>query len=184
MTRAFAFWRRLDTPGHDVCRLEELPAGWQLEGTAVFLHEGTPSRLTYRVACDARWVTRHGHVHGWLGDRAVDWTVMRTRHGSWTLNGNVVPGLERFVDLDFGFTPATNLQQLQRVQLGDGASADLPVAWLDVASQTLTELRQRYERRGEWSYWYESPTTGYTGLLELAANGFVRTYPGLWEMES
>jgi len=31
-------WRRLDTPGHDVCRLEKSDAGWKLEGVAVFLH--------------------------------------------------------------------------------------------------------------------------------------------------
>ena len=181
--RAYAFWRRLDTPGHDACRLEQLPAGWQLEGTAVFLHEGAPSRLTYRVACDTTWATRHGHVHGWLGDQTVDWTSLRTRHGSWTLNGNAVPGLETFVDLDLSFTPATNLQQLQRVKLADGESADVPVTWLDPTAGTLSELPQRYERRGESAYWYESPSAGYSGLLELAANGFVRTYPGLWEMQ-
>src|SRR5688500_13030093 len=128
--RAYAFWRRLDTPGHDACRLEQLPAGWQLEGTAVFLHERAPSRLTYRIVCDTAWVTRHGHVHGWLGDRTVDWTVLRTRQGGWTLNGNAVRGLETFVDLDLSFTPATNLQQLRRVKLADGESADLPVTWL------------------------------------------------------
>jgi hypothetical protein len=181
--RAYAFWRRLDTPGHDACRLEQLPAGWQLEGTAVFLHEGTPSRLTYRVACDTAWVTRHGHVHGWLGDRTVDWTVLRTRHGVWTLNGIAVAGLEALIDLDLSFTPATNLQQLRRVGLADGESADVPVTWLDPTVGTLAELPQRYERRGESAYWYESPTTRYSGMLELAANGFVRTYPGLWEME-
>ena len=28
-----------------------------------------------------------------------------------------------------------------------------------------------------------SPTAGYEATLELAASGFVRLYPGLWEME-
>lgn len=183
VTRAFAFWRRLDTPGHDACRLEEIPAGWQLEGTAVFLHESAPARLTYRIACDATWVTKHGHIHGWLGERTVDWTVLRTRHGAWTLNGSAVPGLERYVDLDLGFTPATNLQQLRRVALAEGESADVPVAWLDAAAGVLIALPQRYERRGRDTYWYESPSAPYEGLLEVAPSGFVRHYPGLWEME-
>jgi hypothetical protein len=182
-TRAFAFWRRLDTPGHDACRLEEIPAGWQLEGTAVFVHEGLPARLTYRVACDTTWATRHGHVYGWLGHRSVDWTVLRTRQGAWTLNGKLVPGLERYVDLDLGFTPATNFLQLSRVKLADGETAEFSVCWLDPSVDTLTTVPQRYERRGDAAYWYEAPTFGYKALLEIAENGFVRRYPELWEME-
>jgi uncharacterized protein len=184
MMRAFALWRRLDTPGHDACSLEATADGWQLEGTAVFLHEGTPARLAYLVACDAAWRTRHGQVRGWLGRQSVDLTVVRTIDGVWTLNDEVVPGLERYVDLDLGFTPATNLQQLRRVALADGESADVPVAWLDAPAGPLMMLPQRYERRSATTYWYESPSVGYTGLLELAPNGFVRRYPGLWEMET
>src|SRR5687768_2176604 len=138
MTRAFALWRRLDTPGHDACTLDDTADGWQLEGTAVFLHEGTPARLTYTVVCDAAWRTSHGHLHGWLGGQSVDVTVVRTTAGVWTLNGKVVPGLESYVDLDLGFTPATNLQQLRRVALADGESADVTVAWLDAPFGTLT----------------------------------------------
>jgi hypothetical protein len=183
MTRAFALWRRLDTAGHDACRLEELADGWQVEGTAVFLHEGAPARLAYQVVCDRAWVTRHGRVHGWLAEQLVDFTVGRTSGGVWTLNGEVVPGLERYVDLDLGFTPATNLLQLRRVALADGESADVPVAWIDAPPAGLTALPQRYERRDQLTYWYESPTADYAALLELAPNGFVRRYPGLWEME-
>jgi hypothetical protein len=183
MMRASALWRRLDTPGHDACMLEELVDGWQLEGTAVFLHEGASARLTYRVVCDNGWATRQGRVHGWVGAQSVDFTAVRTSGGLWTLNGEVVPGLERYVDLDLGFTPATNLLQLRRVALADGESADVPVAWIDAPPATLTALPQRYERRDQLTYWYESPSAGYSALLELAPNGFVRRYPGLWEME-
>jgi hypothetical protein len=183
VTHALALWRRLDTPGHDACALEQLADGWQLEGTALFLHEGGPARLTYRVVCDSAWATREGRVDGWLGERRVDFTVVRAPGGAWTLNGEVVPGLERYVDLDLGFTPATNFLQLRRVALGDGESADVPVVWIDAPPASLTVLPQRYERRDQLTYWYESPTAGYAGLLELAPNGFVRRYPGLWEME-
>jgi hypothetical protein len=95
-----------------------------------------------------------------------------------------VAGLESCVDLDYGFTPATNLIQLRRSSLAVGAAADLPAAWLDVAAGTLQVLPQRYERRGEASYWYESPTFSYAALLEVTNDGFVRRYPGLWELEA
>ena len=59
----------------------------------------------------------------------------------------------------------------------------MPVAWLDVTSGQLEVLRQRYERRSQWTYWYEAPRFGYAALLEVTPAGFVRRYPGLWEAE-
>jgi hypothetical protein len=173
----------VDTPGHDCCLLLPGEGEWSLYGTAVYLHDGIPARLTYHIACSPAWRTQHGRVRGWLGARLVEFRIARMAGGVWTLNGAIVPGLESCVDLDLGFTPATNLLQLRRVALADGQAADVPVAWLDVAAGTLELLPQRYERRGESTYWYEAPRFGYAALLEVAPAGFIRRYPGLWEAE-
>jgi len=178
---AVALWRRLDTPGHDACRLDPADGGWRLDGTAVFLHEGEPARIDYHVACDGRWRTERGHIRGFIGARTFDWRIGREASAAWTVNGVAVPGLEAYVDLDLGFTPATNLTQLRRVALAPGQAAQVPVAWIDAPDGVLQALPQRYERRSATTYWYESPTAGYAELLELAPSGFVRRYPGLWE---
>jgi hypothetical protein len=107
----------------------------------------------------------------------------RTNQGGWTLNSVAVPGLESCVDLDFSFTPATNLPQLRRIALAAGQTADVPVAWLDAAAGALTLLPQRYERRSGDTYWYQAPSLNYEGLLEVSSTGFIRRYPGLWEAE-
>jgi hypothetical protein len=179
----FILWRRLDAPGHDACCLEQTEGGWQLEGTAVFRENGVAALLAYRVRCDSAWRTQHGQVDGWLGAQPVSFTVARTTGGVWTLNDVPITGLENCVDLDFGFTPATNLLQLRRIDLSPGQSADVPVAWLDASSTTLEMVPQRYERRTEGTYWYESPRFDYDALLEVTPTGFVQRYPGLWEAE-
>jgi uncharacterized protein len=184
MTVASILWRRLDTPGHDACRLEKRDAGWQLEGTAVFRQGELPARLTYAVSCDLSWQTQHGHVYGWIGSRSIEISVERTAERGWTLNGGGVEGLASCLDLDFGFTPATNLLQLRRLALREGCAVDAPVAWLDVSAGTLEVLHQRYERRGEATYWYEARRFSYAALLEVTATGFVRRYPGLWEADA
>lgn len=182
MPAAAILWRRLDTPGHDTCCLEQTDAGWHLEGTAIFRHDAGPACIAYSVHCAANWQTMSGRVRGIVGDRRIDYAVVR--QGSvWTLNDAVVPGLEHLSDLDLGFTPATNLQQLRRVSIAPGQSVRLPVAWLDVDGGTLTELPQIYQRRGELAFWYQAPSFGYEGLLSLLSNGFVRSYPNLWEAE-
>lgn len=180
---ASILWRRLDTPGHDACRLLKLDAGWIVEGTAVFHEAGAPARLDYRVTCDLAWRTQRGQVEGWLGARSVKHTIIRTGDGEWTLDGRPVPDLGHCVDLDLGFTPATNLLPLRRLALAEGQAADAPAAWLDVSAGTLDLLFQRYERRAAAAYWYESPRSGYAALLEVAASGFILRYPDLWEAE-
>jgi uncharacterized protein len=181
---ASILWRRLDTPGHDACCLQEHDAGWELDGTAVFLDHGVPARLAYHVACDLAWHTQQGEVRGWLGVRSVELSIVRTTGGAWTLNGAVVPNLGSCVDLDLGFSPATNLLPLRRLALAAGRAADVPVAWLDVSAGSLDVLSQRYERRAEATYWYEAPRFDYAALLEVTPAGFIKRYPGLWEAES
>jgi hypothetical protein len=99
-------------------------------------------------------------VHGWLGARPLDLRITRTHDGIWTLNGQVVSHLDGCVDLDLGFTPATNLFQLRRVALQVGQAADVPVAWLDVPVGTLDPLHQRYERRADATIQLLRPSSG------------------------
>lgn len=183
MTVSSMLWRRLDAPGHDACRLVQLASGWRLEGTAAFHHEGAAACIAYRVECDRQWRTRGGAVAGWIGERPVDIRVERGASGVWQLDGQAA-GLDECVDLDLGFTPATNLFQLRRAGLVVGQAAGMSVAWLDVPDGGLSELRQRYERRDAYCYRYEAPRFGYEGMLRVGASGFVLAYPGLWEAEA
>jgi hypothetical protein len=177
---ASALWRRLDTSGQDACRLDPHGDGWRLAGTAVFAEGGVPASLAYEVVCDGQWRARHGRATGFVGARSLDVRFERTSEG-FRLDGAVVPGLSDCLDLDFGFTPATNLPALRRLSLEVGQSAEAPAAWFDAGAHELKRLPQRYERRSADTYWYESPTAGYAALLEFGPSGFVVRYPDLWE---
>jgi hypothetical protein len=183
MEHTSILWRRLDSPGHDACRLVPQDSGWQLEGVAVFLHDTGPAQVFYRVQCDLGWRTRQGEVHGWVGARPVSFRIARTLDGQWVGDESVAVSLEACVDLDFGFTPATNLLQLRRVALDVGQSAEVPVVWRDLPANTLRRLDQRYERRTETTYWYEAPAFGYAAMLQVHPSGFIEDYPGLWQVE-
>jgi uncharacterized protein len=177
----FAAWRRLDRPGCDAALLQRSDRGWLLRGAAAFDHEAGSAAVAYQVEVDGRWETKRGLISGFLGDQTVQHEIKRDSAG-WRLNGSRVEGFQHLVDLDYGFTPATNVLQLSRIALKPGQRAEVPVAWFDLDSASLTELPQRYERRSEASYWYEAPTVPYQALLEIAPNDFVQSYPGLWRL--
>lgn len=175
-----AFWRRLDQPGHDAARLFRSAQGWTLEGHAAF-HENGPTGLRYRVELAADYSTRSAMIEGQRSGKPFSHAFRR--EDDWTFDGKPAPGLGDLLHLDFGFTPATNLQQVRHAGLAVGEEAEIAAAWFDIGEAGLVRLPQQYRRIADDRYWYSSPTGGYEAVLEMAGNGFVRLYPELWEME-
>ena len=93
-------WKRLDTPGHDACRLVRHGDGWQLAGAAVFRHDGQPCQVAYDVRCDEAWRTRSALVAGWIGASAFEFEVQRRGEAGWFLNGVEQPDAASCVDFD------------------------------------------------------------------------------------
>ncbi|HXE58498.1 MAG TPA: putative glycolipid-binding domain-containing protein [Gemmatimonadales bacterium] len=174
-------WQRLDPPGTDECELVRLPRGWRVEGLAQFGAGRAAARLHYAVEADDAWRTRRAEVQGRVGEREIRLLAVRGAGDAWLIDGVPAPELQGLVDLDLGFTPATNLFPIRRLALEPGQGADAEAAWLDDERWTLRRLPQRYERRDERTYWYESPTAGYAALLTVTEDGFVSDYPGLWK---
>ena len=112
-------WERLDGPGRDVCTLRQTLEGWELEGAADFELDAQPASLRYEVRCSSDFRSLGGRVSGSLGSRSVALEISRSGE-SWALNGVDAPGLAECVDLDLGFTPATNWLPIRRLELADG----------------------------------------------------------------
>ncbi|HKA40773.1 MAG TPA: putative glycolipid-binding domain-containing protein [Burkholderiales bacterium] len=178
---AMFFWRKLDHPGYDSCRLLRLPNGWRLSGAAVFWDEARPCHFQYEVSVDDAWRTRGAKVSGYLGQRAIDLSIRSASAGCWQVNGSHKKGVTGCVDVDLGFTPATNLIALRRLSLRIGEHAEAPAAYLQFPEMRLVRLPQRYLRIGRTEYKYEAPTVGYAGTLHVLRSGAVTHYPGLFE---
>ena len=170
-------------PGLDTCLFCRRDTGWEINGIAKFRHEGVDTQLRYRLACDPEWRTRSGSVSGYTGTRELNTSIERRTNAFWAVGSQEISSLEGCAHLDFGFTPATNFPQIRVLALKTDQSAHLRVAWLDMPLTRLQILEQLYERRTALTYWYEAPSVGYSGLLEITREGFIRRYPGLWELD-
>ena len=178
-------WRRLDVPGHDAAALELGTTGAVLSGMAVFQEDG-PTALAYTVHADREWKTIEGRVWGWHGRKAIELKLRRDDAGAWTMNGAAFPSVQGCVDLDLSFTPATNLLPLRRLSLRVGQSAEVRSAWLEWPEVRLTPLVQRYARRSDTEYEYESDLPGgelFRSALRVQPEGWVQDYGGLWRAE-
>ncbi|HEX4892050.1 MAG TPA: putative glycolipid-binding domain-containing protein [Hyphomicrobiaceae bacterium] len=87
------------------------------------------------------------------------------------------------MDIEFGFTPATDYPQLRRMAMEIRQSKRITVAWMDVNSGELEPLPQNHHRAAAGAFDYESPQGPYEARLQIAPSGFVCVRPELWEME-
>jgi len=179
-TAAF-FWRKLDHPGHDSCRLFKLSDGWHLSGAAVFWDAGRPCHFQYEVVTDAAWKTQRAKVTGYLGNKAIDLCISSAGNQRWQVSGAPQKGIAGCIDVDLGFTPATNLIALRRLALKIGQRAEAPAAYLEFPKMRFVKLPQAYHRIGRTEYEYEAPTVGYSGMLQVSPSGAIVYYPRLFE---
>lgn len=173
-------WRRLDTEGHDACRLSRDGSEWVLNGAAVAREQSGLVSVSYRVICDARWVTKSASVFGWTESGEINLTINRDQNGTWRMNGEAIPATTGCSDIDLGFTPATNTVAIRRLDLQVGQRVDGVAAWLDDTDWSLKPLKQYYQRLGETTYEYGSPEHDYATELTVDAEGLVTTYPKFW----
>jgi len=177
-------WRRLDRPGHEAARLIRQPSGWQLSGSAVFLHEQQPCRLDYQIGCDAGWRTVSAHVSGWVGDETIAVEIKVDAAQRWYMNGEERLEVEGCTDLDLNFSPSTNLLPIRRLNLAISEAATVKAAWLRFPSFQLEPLEQVYRRLETTSYRYESAGGRFVTELQVDAAGFVTDYPNIWTRET
>ena len=177
-------WNRLDQKGLDACRIYAIAQGWTIEGVAIFGgHESAFASLSYRLLCESDWRTREAEVHGWIGGR--DWRLQLSRRpdGIWMANDRPIDPTGGLLDVDLGFTPASNTNAIRRLALGNGEKTETTAVWLDTADWTVKPLTQTYERISPKTYVYASPLHGYEAELQVDAFGIVLDYPGLWKAE-
>lgn len=184
-SRSHMRWRRLDVPGREDARVEQTPDGWRLTGELNVTEEGVPARLRYRIDCDGAWRTRSARIEGEMGGRPVRFDLAADGAGQWTRDGQPVPEVAGAMDVDLGFTPATNTLPIRRLALAVGESAPVRSAWLRFPELRLEALEQTYTRAAEHAYRYLADVDGepFTARLDTDAFGRVLRYEGLWEAE-
>lgn len=175
-----AHWQRLDIPGTDACRFTPTATGWTLTGAAVFDHSGASAVLAYRIDCDGRWLSERAEVTGWLGKQPYALRLERAGD-SWLVNGVPDKNLTGLLDIDLGFTPASNTNALRRLALAEGAQAETTALWLDTGDWQMKPLPQGYHRLRSDAYAYTSPTHGYEAVLLVDDFSAITDYPGLWQ---
>jgi hypothetical protein len=178
-------WRRLDVPGREDARLERTETGWRLSGELDVEEARVAAHLRYVIDCDVEWRTRSAAIEGEADGYPLQFALAADGEGHWTRDGTPVPELTGALDVDLGFTPATNTLPIRRLSLAVGGSGRVRSAWLRFPELRLEPLDQVYTRESERRFRYRAVVDGeeFTARLDTDPFGRVLHYEGLWEAE-
>ena len=178
-------WRRLDGSGREEARTERAAEGWRLSGRVETEAAGERGQLRYVIDCDLGWRTRRAIVTGSAAGADVRFEFTADGEGHWTLNGAPLPLVQGALDLDLGFTPATNLLPIRRLDLKVGDRARVRSAWLRFPELRVEDLEQWYRREAARVFRYEALVDGerFEAQLDTDEFGRVLFYEGLWKAE-
>jgi hypothetical protein len=179
-------WRRLDAPGHEEARIEQITEGWRLTGQLEVDETGVRARLVYVIECGRDWRTRRSIITGQAAGAPIRFELTADGDGHWTLNGAPLPLVEGARDIDLGFTPATNLLPIRRLDLAVGDRADVRTAWVRFPELRVEALEQSYHREAASVFRYDALVDGerFQARLDTDEFGRVLLYEGLWEAET
>ncbi|MGD2059685.1 MAG: putative glycolipid-binding domain-containing protein [Acidimicrobiia bacterium] len=151
-------------------RYREHDQGHLLSGTVVLPRRGFPATIRYEIAVDAEWETVGAAVHysGSDEERRID---VEVGNRVWWIDGKEQTDLTGCIDIDLGWTPATNTLAIRRAKLAVGARAEIQAAWLRFPELEFRRAEQTYSRQGESAWTYEAGefkaelTTGPLGIV-------------------
>ncbi len=170
-------WYSAEDRSSEHCTLSKTDEGWLIGGWTVLPIAGVPSHIRYQVQTDHHWSTQRASIEV---ESAVPSSIEVTVSGRrWSIAGERRPDLDGCTDIDLGWTPATNLLPIRRLNLEIGDTATVDAAWLRFPELEFEHSEQRYVRTGGRRWRYESGSYG----CELVTNdvGFVVDYDdGLW----
>ncbi len=179
-------WRRIDVPGREEARIEQTADGWRLTGQLEAEEGSVSAQLEYLIECERDWRTRQTLITGSASGAPIRFEFGADGAGHWTLNGAPLPVVEGALDIDLGFTPATNLLPIRRLELAVGERANVRTAWLRFPEFRVEALEQSYQRDAARFFRYDALVDGerFRARLDTDEFGCVLHYEGLWGAES
>jgi hypothetical protein len=125
--------------------LHEVGSGFRLAGSMRILRGDHHVALTYLVETRGDWHTRAARVE--IPALGADLDIRTGDSKSWWVDGEQVPELKGCIDIDLGWTPATNTLPLRRAEESGETSFVTRAAWLRWPA--LRPRRSAYTKHGD-----------------------------------
>ena len=172
-------WRSEELESIERFQLVETPTGHLLAGETQITRHYEPVRIRYEVEVDAGWRTTSARIR--IPDLDLDLDITVDGEAKWSVNDRHLADLDDCVDIDLGWTPATNTLPIRRSRSGIEIPFTTRAAWLQWPELWFSPANQTYVKRTDhrWTYVHRD----FSADLTVDDQCVVITYgePPIWQ---
>ncbi|HET6747050.1 MAG TPA: putative glycolipid-binding domain-containing protein [Candidatus Saccharimonadales bacterium] len=178
-------WNNENEPGVEKLNLDtkenSIVAKSHVIGGDADLH--TKWDAEYEITCGANWHVRDVSIYEKTAGRHL--IIHSDGAGNWTNeSGKEIEVIHGCIDIDFRATPFSNTFPIKRLQLAEGETATIEVAYINAPDLEITKEQQVYTRLSSHTWKFIQPSADFEATITVDDEGFVVDYPGLFTRAS
>ena len=178
---ASILWRSALLNSTEYCEVAPTSGGHRISGVVLVAIQDRPATVRYSVVVDERWRSRVVEVTTTVGGASRRIDLYGDGEAHWRVSSAPAPALDGCLDVDLGFTPATNTLPIRRLDLDIGEAAAITAAWVRFPEFNIEAAEQSYERIEERLWRYRSGS--FVADLTVDSSGLVIRYGAdIWTM--
>ncbi|RYY53129.1 MAG: hypothetical protein EOO09_19070 [Chitinophagaceae bacterium] len=178
-------WNGRENDSREHCLINSNDSGIKVDSVIIGKNESGIYRVEYALLLDQHWKTISLTASSLHNNIVQHLEYTSDGQGNWTDKGQVVERLQGCIDIDLPLTPFTNSLPVNRLNLAVGAESDVRVVYVDLLSQKISPLTQKYKRISADEYLYQNVPNDFEAVIKTDHEGFVLDYPELfWQSAS
>jgi uncharacterized protein len=180
MSKQIMFWEKQESSGSEYLELSYVDQTIQTESTILFIEDGVPHRVTYRILSDTNWVVKHLYIMNHSLGKTL--SLSSYEDGCWfDDNGKEIQSLRGAIDIDISCTPFTNSIPINRLAWIPDEPKLFEMVYVSAHDLTFKKVKQMYTRINDEeirTFHYRSGS--FESPVIVDKNGFVLEYPELF----
>ncbi|HKH61635.1 MAG TPA: putative glycolipid-binding domain-containing protein [Flavitalea sp.] len=174
-------WRSKEYPSLENCMAMITSAGSEISSVIIVVAEHKIFSIEYNLKINSHWETEQVEIKSTIGGFVKSFIFQSDGKGNWQQNGHVLEQFKGCIDVDIPLTPFTNTLPIKRLKLQRGQEQLIKVVYLDLLSNEIKPVTQKYLRLSDLEYKYENVPNDFEAVITVDESGFVVDYPTLFE---
>ena len=162
------------------CLVKTRANGSEITSTIIGYYYKKIYRVDYHIITNHNWETIFVGINSRHGDQLQSIKFESDGRGNWLNNGEPMNKFNGCIDVDIPLTPFTNTLPINRLKLVKNKPQEIQVMHLDLLSQNIRPVRQKYTKLSDTEYHYENVPNDFEATIEVDENGLVVDYPLLF----
>ena len=173
-------WTGIAYQSLENCVLTHSDESIEVNSVIVGAHDEKIYRVDYSIKTNRKWECIFFEVTTQLSDKNEAIKYDSDGKGNWTKNGVPLNEFKGCIDIDISLTPFTNSLPINRLQWELNKPQQIRVLFLDILSQEILAVQQRYTKLSKTEYKFENVPNDFEAIITVDESGMVVNYPHLF----